>query len=302
MSPPALVPPPIGEDWVHHVYFRSRSPAVIEAHGLGVCYGGAAGAGTLRSGVRRALRRRPPREVWALRDVDLSVRAGECVGIIGRNGAGKSTLLRVIARLVEPDTGTVSVQGRISALLNLGVGFDPHLTGRDNIRLVGSLMGLSRTETRDRVPRVVDFADIGDAIDAPLRTYSSGMRARLGFAAAAEMIEPHVLLLDEVMGTGDASFRERSRQRVMELVQGAHAVLVTSHDMAWVSEFAMYAVLLDGGRIVAEGAPSGVTTLHRARSVQPPRGYGCEACGGNSTNGYCMDCGVWRREPDLAGR
>jgi lipopolysaccharide transport system ATP-binding protein len=271
---------------------------VIETDGLGVRFGGADGGGVLRSRARRLLGRSAPREVWALRDVTLSVRAGECVGIIGRNGAGKSTLLRVIARLVEPDAGTVSVEGRISALLNLGVGFDPLLTGRENIRLVGSLMGLSRSEARSRVEAVVEFADIGDAIDAPLRTYSSGMRARLGFAAAAEMIEPHVLLLDEVMGTGDASFRDRSRQRVMELVQKAHAVLVTSHDMAWVSEFAMYAVLLDRGRVVAEGAPSGVTTLHRARSVRPSRRYGCEPCGGNSITGYCMDCGVWRRDPD----
>jgi ABC-type polysaccharide/polyol phosphate transport system ATPase subunit len=301
MSVGTLTPPPIDEPWVRHVYFRSRSPAVIEAHGLGVHYGGADGAGHLRSRVASLLRRPASREVWALRDVDLSVRAGECVGIIGRNGAGKSTLLRVIAQLIEPDRGSVSVQGRISALLNLGVGFDPHLTGRENVRLVGSLMGLSRSEARERMPRVVDFADIGDAIDAPLRTYSSGMRARLGFAAAAEMIEPHVLLLDEVMGTGDASFRERSRQRVMELVQNAHAVLVTSHDMAWVAEFAMYAILLDRGRVVAEGAPSGVTTLHRARSVQPRRAYGCAACGGNSLSGYCMDCGVWRREPEAPG-
>jgi lipopolysaccharide transport system ATP-binding protein len=231
--------------------------------------------------------------------VNLSVRAGECLGIVGRNGAGKTTLLRVMAGLIEHDAGSVRVRGRISALLNLGVGFDPLLTGRENVRLVGSLMGLSRKETRARLPDVLDFAEIGDSIDAPLRTYSSGMRARLGFATAATMIEPHVLLLDEVMGTGDAAFRERSRQRVMELVAGAHAVVVTSHDMAWVSEFANYAVLLDGGRVMAEGAASGVTTLHRARSVK--RRYGCPTCAGAWTDRYCPQCGVWRRRLDEDG-
>lgn len=245
--------------------------------------------------VRRVLGRAPGRDVWALRDVNLTVRAGECLGIIGRNGAGKSTLLCAMARLIEHDAGSVRVRGRISALLNLGVGFDPLLTGRENIQLVGSLMGLARAQTKERMREVIDFADIGPAINAPLRTYSSGMRARLGFATAATMIEPNVLLLDEVMGTGDAAFRERSRSRVMDLVEHAHAVVVTSHDMAWVAEFASYAVLLDEGRVVAEGAPTGVTTLHRARAVKPPRRFGCDRCGGSDTETYCPVCGVWRR-------
>jgi ABC-type polysaccharide/polyol phosphate transport system ATPase subunit len=127
------------------------------------------------------------------------------------------------------------------------------------------------------------------------------MRARLGFAAAAHMIEPHVLVLDEVMGTGDAAFRDRSRERVLELVNGAHAVIVASHDMAWVSEFATYAVLLNHGRVVAEGAPGAVTTLHRARSVVPERQYGCEECAGGSTASYCSTCGLWRRDQEQEG-
>lgn len=291
-----LVPPPVTEQWRRHAGARHRGRAVIEMRGLGVRYGHIARPGGLPSMMFRLGARRPAREVWGLRGVDLTVRAGECVGVIGPNGAGKSTLLRVVAGLIDHDEGVLRVRGRLSALLNLGVGFDPLLTGRENVRLVGSLMGLSSRELSDRLPVVLEFAGIGEFIDAPLRTYSSGMRARLGFAAAATMIEPHVLVLDEVMGTGDAEFRERSRDRVMELVRRAHAVIVASHDMAWIQEFADYAVLLDAGAVIAEGAPSGVTTLHRARAVRPPRLFGCAACGGASVEGYCRHCGVWRRE------
>ena len=294
---PALVPPEVDSQWQAGLEGMRTQPAIVEGRGISVHYGSSAtGAANLRSTLSRLVGRSvPAREVWALRDVDLSVRAGECLGIVGRNGAGKSTLLRVMARLMEPDAGVLRVRGRISALLNLGVGFDPNLTGRDNVQLVGSLMGLSRSETRERLPDVLAFADIGDFIDAPLRTYSSGMRARLGFATAATMIEPHVLLLDEVMGTGDAAFRDKSRERVMELVQQAHVVVVASHDMTWISEFATYALLLDAGQVIAEGAPTGVTTLHRARAVTPPREYGCDACGGESWEAHCRRCGVWRR-------
>jgi ABC-type polysaccharide/polyol phosphate transport system ATPase subunit len=297
-----LKAPTVDDAWRQYVTDRPRRRAVIEMKGLGVRYGGSAGDHGVRALAARVMGRRPRPPVWGLRDVDLTVRAGECLGVIGPNGAGKSTLLRVIAGLIEHDTGTLRVRGRLSALLNLGVGFDPLLTGRENVRLVASLMGLSRRQSRERVPQAIDFAEIGDFIDAPLRTYSSGMRARLGFAAAVTLVEPHVLILDEVMGTGDAAFRERSRDRVMELVQHAHAVLVASHDMAWVSEFANYAVLLDRGAIVAEGAPSGVTTLHRARAVKPPRRFGCGSCAGQSTDTWCDECGVWRRDaPDHPG-
>lgn len=288
-----LAAPSVDPEWFRWLTERRSRRPVVEVRGLGVRF--TTSGGGLRGFMRGSFGRRPARETWALRDVDLTVRAGECLGIVGANGAGKTTLLRVIARLIDPDVGSVRVRGRISALLNLGVGFDPLLTGRENIRLVGSLMGLTRAETRERVRDVIEFADIGDRINAPLRTYSSGMRARLGFATAAAMIEPHVLLLDEVMGTGDAAFRERSRERVMELVNRAHAVIVTSHDMGWVAEFTQYAVLLDAGRIVAEGAPPGVTTLHRSRAVKPPRRFGCSECDGSSLESPCPRCGVWRR-------
>ena len=295
MSIDRLVPPSVGHEWLRFVNEREGRRPVIEIRGLGVRYGNSGGGRGLASSVARLVRGDRGREVWGLRGVDFSVRAGECVGVIGPNGAGKSTLLRVVAGLIEHDEGRVRVRGRLSALLNLGVGFDPLLTGRENVRLVGSLMGLKAREVRTRMPDVIEFAGIGDFIDAPLRTYSSGMRARLGFATASTMIEPHVLVLDEVMGTGDAAFRERSRDRVMELVRHAHAVVVSSHDMPWISEFTQYAILLDRGSVIAEGAPAGVTTLHRARAVNPPRAFGCEACHGMSRDAFCSSCGVWRR-------
>ena len=295
MSADALVPPTVEPGWFDALHDRQARHAAITVRDLGVRYGRSSAGGTLAALVGR--KRRPRTDVWALRDVHLTVRAGDCFGIIGRNGAGKSTLLRVMGQLIDHDEGTVRVRGRINALLNLGVGFDPHLTGRENVHLLGALMGLRPAQTRQRVPAVVEFADIGDFIDAPLRTYSSGMRARLGFAAATAMTEPHVLLLDEVMGTGDAAFQERSGERVMELVRDAHAVVVASHDMAWVAANATYAILLDGGRIVAEGAPGAVTTLHRARSVKPPRRYACRECEQAPTTGLCATCGMWRRDP-----
>ncbi len=294
MTDATLVAPVGDERWLRALQAHWRLAPVVEVRDLGVRFERQTRGG-LRAWVSRAMGPDRQAPIWALRDVNAHVAPGACLGVVGRNGAGKTTLLRVIARLIDHDEGVVRVRGRISALLNLGVGFDPLLTGRENVELVGSLMGLSRAETRERTPDVIEFADIGTFIDAPLRTYSSGMRARLGFAAAVLMIEPHVLVLDEVMGTGDAAFRDRSRERVMELVEQAHAIIVASHDMAWVSEFATYAILLDGGRVIAEGAPSAVTTFHRARSVVPPRGYGCDECDGDVIGGYCPRCGLWRR-------
>lgn len=301
MSLDRLAPPAVDDDWLRYVEEREGRRPVIEMRGLGVRYGRAATDRGLASAIVSLMRGDRAREVWGLRGIDFTVRSGECVGVVGPNGAGKSTLLRAVAGLIEHDEGRLRVRGRLSALLNLGVGFDPLLTGRENVRLVGSLMGLKGREVQARVPSVIEFAGIGDFIDAPLRTYSSGMRARLGFAAAATMIEPHVLVLDEVMGTGDAAFRERSRDRVMELVRHAHAVVVASHDMAWISDFTNYAILLDRGSVIAEGAPTGVTTLHRARAVNPPRAFGCKTCAGLALDTFCRGCGVWRRDGSAPG-
>jgi ABC-type polysaccharide/polyol phosphate transport system ATPase subunit len=207
------------------------------------------------------------KEFWALKDVTFRLVHGESLGVIGPNGAGKSTLLQVLAGIIAPSRGVVDVHGHISTLLTLGAGFDPELSGLENIRLAGAFMGLDHREVELRMPGIVEFADLGDFIDAPLRTYSSGMRARLGFSIATA-IDPDILLLDEVLGTGDQAFREKSRGRVMELVTAAKAIVLVTHDMSWVTEFCNRAMLLERGRIVAEGDPAEVVAIHREHSAQ----------------------------------
>jgi ABC-2 type transport system ATP-binding protein len=155
----------------------------------------------------------------------------------------------------------VDVQGHVSGLLTLGAGFDTELTGRENILLAGAFLGLDDRVTRELLPAVIEYADLGQFIDAPLKTYSSGMRARLGFSIATS-VDPDVLLLDEVLSTGDATFREKSKARVIGLVEDAKAVVLVTHDMNWVREYCNRAVLLEGGRLVLEGSPDEVVAVH----------------------------------------
>jgi ABC-2 type transport system ATP-binding protein len=221
---------------------------------------------TLRQSFTRRLRiESSDADFWALRDVSFEVVHGESLGVIGPNGAGKSTLLQVLAGIITPSAGVVEVNGHVSSLLTLGAGFDGDLSGRDNIRLAGAFMGLDHTVVEERLPAMVEYADLGQFIDAPLKTYSSGMRARLGFAIATS-VEPDILLLDEVLATGDAAFREKSKERVIQLVREAKAIVLVTHDMSWVSEYCNKAMLIEHGRIVAEGKPEDVVAIHREHS------------------------------------
>ena len=204
---------------------------------------------------------------WALRDVTFKVVHGESLGIIGPNGAGKSTLLQVLAGIITPSAGVVEVNGHVSSLLSLGAGFDADLSGRDNIRLAGAFMGLDHAVIEERLPSMVEYADLGPFIDAPIKTYSSGMRARLGFAIATS-VNPDILLLDEVLATGDAAFRAKSKERVIGLVKEAKAIVLVTHDMNWVSEYCNKAMLIEQGRIVAEGSPEDVVRLHQEHSAR----------------------------------
>ena len=192
------------------------------------------------------------REVWALRDVSLEVGQGEVVGIIGRNGSGKSTLLRVIARVLRPTSGRVWVRGRVAPLLELGGGFHPELTGRENIFLNATLLGHTRREVEARFDWIVDFAELRDFIDAPLRTYSTGMVARLGFAVAAAW-EPEILLVDEVLAVGDAEFQKKSAERIEEFRRNGTTILLVSHNLATVQNMCTRAVWLDHGEVKALG-------------------------------------------------
>jgi ABC-type polysaccharide/polyol phosphate transport system ATPase subunit len=221
---------------------------------------------TVRTSFRDLLKKREgPNHFWALRDVSFRVVHGESLAVIGPNGAGKSTLLQVLAGIIQPNEGAVDVVGQVSSLLTLGAGFDQDLSGRDNIRLAGAFLGISHRDMEQRLPGIVEFAELGEFIDAQIKTYSSGMRARLGFSIATA-VDPDVLLIDEVLATGDAVFRAKSKERIIELTKAAKGIVLVTHDMSWVTEFCNRALLLDHGKVVMEGPPEEVVALHEERS------------------------------------
>jgi ABC-2 type transport system ATP-binding protein len=205
--------------------------------------------------------RRSRGHFWALRGVDLEVRRGEAVGVVGSNGSGKSTLLLALAGIIQPSEGVVEVSGHVSTLLSLQAGFDSDLSGRENIALAGALMGIDHKVMEEITPSIISFADIGAFIDAPMKTYSSGMRARVGFSIATA-VDPDILLLDEVLQTGDNKFKQKSRRRIAEVLRSAKAVVMVTHDMSWITAFCTRAILLDHGRIVAEGDPVEIAEMH----------------------------------------
>jgi ABC-2 type transport system ATP-binding protein len=202
---------------------------------------------------------------WALREVSFRLMPGESLAIIGPNGAGKSTLLMTLAGIILPSEGSLDVRGKVSGLLQLGAGFDQELSGGDNIMLAGAFLGIDDREMDRRAPAIIDFADIGQFIDAPLKTYSAGMRARLGFSIATA-VDPDILLLDEVLATGDEVFRVKSRARVLELARAARAIVLVTHDMSWVTEFCNRAMLIEHGQVIAQGEPADIVHIHEQRS------------------------------------
>jgi ABC-2 type transport system ATP-binding protein/lipopolysaccharide transport system ATP-binding protein len=213
--------------------------------------------------------------VWALRDVDLDIAAGDVVGILGRNGAGKTTLLKAVARIVRPTAGVVRVRGRVGALLEVGTGFHPELTGRENVFLNGVILGMTRRDIARRFSDIVEFAGVERFLDTPLKRFSSGMYLRLAFAVAAH-IEPDVLIVDEVLAVGDAEFQQRCLGRMSELGQEGRTVLFVSHDTGAVGRLCRRAIWLDEGRVRDVGGAHDVierylgTVLSRGgRSVVP---------------------------------
>jgi homopolymeric O-antigen transport system ATP-binding protein len=191
-------------------------------------------------------------DVWALRGISFDVQPGEVFGVIGPNGAGKSTLLTILARITEPTAGFAEIHGRTSSLLEVGTGFHPELTGRDNVYLNGAILGMSRTETARKFDEIVDFSGVADFIDIPVKRYSSGMQVRLAFAVAAQL-DPEVLLLDEVLAVGDAEFQARCHARVEQITKGGRTVLFVSHDLSSIARLCRRAIVLEGGRIAFEG-------------------------------------------------
>jgi lipopolysaccharide transport system ATP-binding protein len=215
-------------------------------------------------------------EFWALKDVSFEIRRGEVLGIIGRNGAGKSTLLKILSRITEPSEGHVTINGRVASLLEVGTGFHPELTGRENTYLNGAILGMTRAETRRKFDEIVAFAEVEKFLDTPVKRYSSGMYVRLAFAVAAHL-EPEILIVDEVLAVGDVEFQRKCLGKMSEVAGGGRTVLFVSHNMAVVVSLCQTAILLRNGRI-AEAGPTGRITqfyssvpIERARIVFPAR-------------------------------
>lgn len=206
-------------------------------------------------------------EFWALKDVSFEVHPGEVVGIIGRNGAGKSTLLKILSRITKPSSGEVAVRGRIGSLLEVGTGFHPELTGRENVYLNGSILGMRRGEIDGKFDEIVAFAEIEKFLDTPVKRYSSGMYVRLAFAVAAHL-EPEILIIDEVLAVGDAAFQRKCLGKIGDLSRDGRTIIFVSHQMGAVQALCSYAILLNQGKIQRAGKRNEVVAEYLATSAQ----------------------------------
>lgn len=204
------------------------------------------------------------REFWALQDVSFELKRGESFGLIGVNGSGKTTLLKMLQGLIKPTTGKITVRGKVGALISLGQGFQPLLTGRENIFINAAILGIPKAEVYDKMDEILEFADLGDFIDAPVKTYSSGMKGRLGFSIATNLVVPDVLLLDEVLATGDWKFKERCFQRMEEIVNSGATIVFVSHLVPKVERLCNRAILLHKGVVKAIGPASEVCEAYHA--------------------------------------
>ncbi len=222
-------------------------------------------ADTAKSIGRRLIRKGEPRasveEFWALRDVSFEIPRGERLGIIGRNGAGKSTLLKVLSRITEPSAGKIRIRGRVAVLLEVGTGFHPELTGRENIFLNGAILGMSRAEIRRKFDAIVDFAEIEKFLDTPVKRYSSGMYVRLAFAVAAHL-EPEILVVDEVLAVGDASFQKKSMGKMESVAKEGRTVLFVSHNLGAIQNLCTSCILLNQGKLIEHGEPGKVVSRY----------------------------------------
>jgi lipopolysaccharide transport system ATP-binding protein len=211
----------------------------------------------LRGGLKSEARSPNPGYIWALKDLSFEVEQGEVLGIIGRNGAGKTTLLKILSRVTEPTEGEAEIQGRVGSLLEVGTGFHPELTGRENVYLNGAILGMNRGEIRHKFDEIVSFAELEEFLDTPVKRYSSGMYMRLAFSVAAHL-EPEILLVDEVLAVGDAAFQKKCLGKMGDVAQQGRTVLFVSHNMAAVLSLCTRAMMLESGRLVRQGDPRDV--------------------------------------------
>lgn len=241
---------------------RKDSPLLVQAENLGKCY-------HLYDRIRHRLfqmfsfgQRQYFREFWALKDVSFTIKKGESIGILGKNGSGKSTLLQIIAGVLSPTCGTLKTQGRIAALLELGSGFNPEFTGRENAYLNGAILGLSKKEMDERMPEIEAFADIGNFFDQPVKLYSSGMMVRVAFAVQVQ-VEPDILIVDEALAVGDALFQKRCFNRIAQLLEKGTSLFLVSHDIEAIRTFTQKAIILKNGRVLNQGKSADMVLEYR---------------------------------------
>ena len=203
-------------------------------------------------------------EFWALKNINFELQKGDRLGILGLNGAGKSTLLKVIAGVYKPTTGTVKRYGHIAPMIELGAGFDPNYTGRENVFLYGSVLGFSREFLEEKYDEILEFSELGEFIDVPIKNYSSGMRARLGFSIAT-VVEPEILILDEVLSVGDAKFRKKCERKMQKMFDHGETVLFVSHSLAQVKRLCNKAILLEHGQLIAQGDIDDVSEIYERK-------------------------------------
>ncbi|GMQ85984.1 MAG: hypothetical protein BMS9Abin07_1554 [Acidimicrobiia bacterium] len=239
--------------------------AAIEVHEASLAYRlSHSGAGTAKEYVVQLMKRQVRYEkLWAVKDVSFQVGDGEVLGVIGANGAGKSTLMKMLARVLPPTEGRVAVRGRVAPMIELGAGFNPELTGFENIVMYGTLLGRNPQFMRGQAPAIADWANLSGFLDVPIRSYSTGMLARLGFSVATDT-EPDVLIVDEVLSVGDAAFQIRSFERIEKMIAQGTSVVLVSHDLAKIRQIADRVIWLDHGKVVSEGDPETVVGQYEA--------------------------------------
>ncbi|HZP12821.1 MAG TPA: ABC transporter ATP-binding protein [Nevskiaceae bacterium] len=244
-------------------------------------------SGALREPLQRLKRLRgevdPSQRFWAIKDASFEVREGDVLGIIGRNGAGKSTLLKILSRITLPTEGRVRLRGRVGSLLEVGTGFHPELTGRENVFLNGAILGMTQREIKARFDEIVEYSGVEKFLDTPVKHYSSGMKVRLGFSVAAHF-EPEILIIDEVLAVGDAAFQKKCLGKMQDVAQGGRTVLFVSHSMNAVAQLTRRCLLLDGGRIAFDGPTDqaiqhyiGTKVAHMWNGRMPTKDIACDA-------------------------
>jgi lipopolysaccharide transport system ATP-binding protein len=259
--------------------------AVIEAHGISKRYerGALSSSGLLRDTLARTLRspwtlfqRQKPDTFWALNDVSLEVREGEVLGLIGRNGSGKTTLLKILSRITRPTSGWAEIHGRVGSLLEVGTGFHPELTGRENAYLSGAILGMSRQEITRKFDEIVAFAELEKFIDTPVKHYSSGMYVRLAFAVAAHL-EPEILLVDEVLAVGDVKFQRKCLGKMGDVARAGRTIILVSHQLNQIRRLCNRTVWVESGEVRQTGATAEVVSAYETAMASPERGSGSSA-------------------------